>query len=211
MKIYTGTKDKHAAVVYMQEPGGEKRLFAEGIVLDWGYHGAAPAALARYLLWDHLGFEPRPALYFRFAVDHIEHLQPNWVFSSEAINAWLDFRAAVGQRPGDLLPNPNKKNTVTETCGRCGWVSQQIHVEIDCIRHLIDENWKLRLKAAVLRQALRAVCRSVRETTATALDATNGKAVASAVPKQTLPTPAAARDEVLDQSLETVRCQVDCD
>lgn len=57
----------------------------------WGYGGSGPAELAKDMLWDLLGAEPKPSLYQAFKTDVIAKLDQNAGFTlpESKIRDWL--------------------------------------------------------------------------------------------------------------------------
>lgn len=98
-KLYEGICDKSAGdrrVVIVTLESGVKHELKHHVKhspdgFAWGYHGSGPTELARCILWDHLGYEPHPALYQNFKLGYVANW-PNtedWALNSDAIESWL--------------------------------------------------------------------------------------------------------------------------
>jgi hypothetical protein len=99
-KLYEGIASSRSVYVHPEyEPKHEleHHVHHSPDGFSWGYLGSGCAELARCILWDHLGFEPQPALYQKFKEDYIARfrMDQNWILGSEAIEAWLELNKEV--------------------------------------------------------------------------------------------------------------------
>ena len=62
---------------------------------NWGYGGSGPADLARSILWDHLGKEPRPSLYQNFKFHFVSGWKDVWEITSKEIQSWIDKEGVI--------------------------------------------------------------------------------------------------------------------
>ena len=99
MKVYRGyNRGGHQAsshLVTVTEDGQERmlehRVRHSPTGMSWGYSGSGCADLARSLLWDHLGEEPRPAAYqaLKFAFVTKWPIE-GWELTTDELDQWLD-------------------------------------------------------------------------------------------------------------------------
>jgi hypothetical protein len=146
MKVYCGFNEGGTAssshLVVVRDEWGQRllahRMRHSPTGFSWGYAGSGPADLARSILWDYLGAEPRPRCYQDFKSQFIAGLaqDESWQLSGDVIRIWLGLWATEkGETPEITFVCPRcqrvnrteraNKESMCEVCGENTWGTVQ--------------------------------------------------------------------------------------
>ena len=84
-RLYQGNPGTGARKITVEEEDGAVRMLEHHVLHSpdghgWGYMGSGPSELAKDILWDYLGTEPRPAMYQDFKAMVIAEIPGNVPF-----------------------------------------------------------------------------------------------------------------------------------